>query len=74
MLLYLLWQRQAGIVGASEVTLTHVLGARFLHPVTPSGELEVISRVIEGESLITIVGQCLHYGRICSVAAMKRIA
>ena len=56
------------------VYLTHVLGARFLRPVGPEGELEVAVAVFADGLFCNIVGQCIHDGAICSVAAAAGLA
>jgi 3-hydroxymyristoyl/3-hydroxydecanoyl-(acyl carrier protein) dehydratase len=53
------------------VALTHVLGARFLRPVEPGGDVEIQAAVLEDGLFFTIVGQCLRDGAVCSVAAVS---
>ena len=55
------------------VALTHVRGARFIRPVLPGGDVELLARVIEDGLFFTIVGQCIRDGAICSVAAVSGI-
>jgi 3-hydroxyacyl-[acyl-carrier-protein] dehydratase len=58
---------QAGILAAllrdddsvKSVELTHILGARFLSPVNPGGELELVAQVLEDGLFLTVVGQSL---------------
>jgi 3-hydroxyacyl-[acyl-carrier-protein] dehydratase len=52
-------------------SMTHVLAARFMRPVPPDGEIEVIAQVFEDGLFATIVGQVLHGAKICAVAAMS---
>lgn len=66
----LLYRAQSGTTGAGDGVLTHILAARFLRPVTPDGDLEIIARVFEEGLFVTVVGQCLHHDEICSVAAV----
>lgn len=68
---------QAGIIvdgirngAASNFFVTHLLAARFTRPVPPDGEIEVIAQVFDDGLFLTIVGQVLHDGDICAVAAM----
>ncbi len=61
---------RANISKPSRVILTQVLGARFMRPVTPNGEVELIAHVFEEGLFFTIVGQCLYNEQICSVAAI----
>jgi 3-hydroxyacyl-[acyl-carrier-protein] dehydratase len=73
---------QAGILAAllrdgetvKSITLTHVLGARFLSPVRPGGELELVAQVLEDGLFLTVVGQSLKDGKICSVMAARGLA
>lgn len=63
--------RQSGGAALDSVALTHVLGARFIRPVRPGGDVEVLARVLEDGLFFTIIGQCLRDGEICSVAAVS---
>jgi 3-hydroxyacyl-[acyl-carrier-protein] dehydratase len=67
----LLLAGQAGGAAPERVALTHVLGARFIRPVEPGGDLEIVARAAEDGMFFTIVGQCIRDGRICSVAAVQ---
>lgn len=60
-----------GLTGT--VILTHVLGSRFMRPVRPAVELDILATVIDDGSLVTTVGQIMQFGRICSVAALSGI-
>lgn len=51
--------------------LTHVLGARFVRPITPGGDVEIVAIGVEDGLFSVIIGQCLHFGEICSVASVK---
>ena len=62
--------KQANAVQPARVALTQVLGARFIRPVLPSGEVELLACMFEEGLFLTVVGQCLHHGQICSVAAV----
>jgi 3-hydroxymyristoyl/3-hydroxydecanoyl-(acyl carrier protein) dehydratase len=53
--------------------LTHIIGARFVRPVTPFGELEIIARIVPDGLFHTVVGQCLQDGAISSLAAVRGI-
>jgi 3-hydroxyacyl-[acyl-carrier-protein] dehydratase len=71
---------QAGIVldavranTSGRFALTHVLAARFLRPVLPGGDLEVISQILEDGLFRTVVGQVLREGQICAVAAVSGV-
>jgi 3-hydroxyacyl-[acyl-carrier-protein] dehydratase len=52
------------------VSLTGILGARFLRPVRPPADVEIVARVMEDGLFRIVVGQCLVDGEICSVAAL----
>ncbi len=67
-----LWRSGEG--APPSVALTHVLGARFLRPVLPGGDVEVLARVLEDGLFFTVVGQCLRDGEICSVAAVSGLS
>jgi 3-hydroxymyristoyl/3-hydroxydecanoyl-(acyl carrier protein) dehydratase len=69
----LLYLKQANSAGAANVALTHILGARFARPVTPGADLEVVARVFDDGLLVTIVGQCLQNGQVCSAAALTAL-
>ena len=55
------------------MALTHILSARFIRPVLPGAEIEIVTRTV-GDGLFTIfVGQCLQHDAVCSVAAIQGI-
>jgi 3-hydroxyacyl-[acyl-carrier-protein] dehydratase len=56
-----------------DFALTHVIGARFLYPVTPAGELTIIARVVADGLFQIVIGQCLQHGTICSLVAVRGI-
>jgi 3-hydroxyacyl-[acyl-carrier-protein] dehydratase len=58
---------------AEEVSLTRILGARFMRPVRPPADVEIVARVMEDGLFRIVVGQCLVDGRICSVAALSGV-
>ncbi|MEM7413440.1 MAG: hypothetical protein AAF430_24625 [Myxococcota bacterium] len=73
---------QAGLVLYAElseaetpekVALTHVRGARFLHEIVPGEDVEILARTLDDGLFVTILGQCLQAGRICSVAAVTAL-
>lgn len=53
------------------VALTHILGAQFVRPVTPGGELQVAAQLVEDGLFLIMVGQCLQDGQVCSAAAVR---
>jgi 3-hydroxyacyl-[acyl-carrier-protein] dehydratase len=53
--------------------LTHILGAEFVHPVTPAGQLEVVARVLLDGLFTIFVGQCLQHGVVSCAAAVRGI-
>ena len=73
---------QAGLVLYAElspedtpekVALTHVKQARFLQEVVPGEDVEILARTLDDGLFVTILGQCLQAGRICSVAAVTAL-
>jgi 3-hydroxyacyl-[acyl-carrier-protein] dehydratase len=65
--------RQEETYGRSAVHLTHILGARFMLPITPGGDIEILARVFIEEPFYIIVGQCIYRDDVCSVAAVQVI-
>lgn len=53
--------------------LTQVLGAEFVRPVTPGGEVEIVARVLSDGLFDIVVGQCLQHDVVCSAAALRGI-
>jgi len=70
---------QAGILAAllqesqeiQSISLTHILSARFLQPVKPGGELEIIAHIMEDGLFLVVIGQCIKDGVICSAAVLS---
>ncbi len=65
--------KQSGQARPQSVALTHVLGCRYVRPVVPGEEVELVARGFEDGLFFTIVGQCLQGGKICSVAAVRTL-
>ena len=65
--------KQSGQAGPQSVALTHVLGCRYIRPVVPGEDVELVARGFEDGLFFTIVGQCLQGGKICSVAAVSTL-
>jgi 3-hydroxyacyl-[acyl-carrier-protein] dehydratase len=63
--------KKGGREGLGQVALTHIVAARFIAPILPGGEAEILATVLEEGLFFTIVGQCLRDGKICSVAALS---
>jgi 3-hydroxymyristoyl/3-hydroxydecanoyl-(acyl carrier protein) dehydratase len=61
------------VLADGDFMLTHIIGARFVRPVTPAGELEIVARIVPDGLFHTIIGQCLQHGAICSLAAVRGI-
>ena len=53
--------------------LTHILGAEFVRPVTPSARLEIVARVLPDGLFTIVVGQCIQHDAVCCVAALRGI-
>ena len=60
--------------GARGFALTHILGAEFVRPVTPTGGLEVVARVVRDGLFTIVVGQCLQHDAVCCAAAVRGIS
>jgi 3-hydroxyacyl-[acyl-carrier-protein] dehydratase len=60
--------------GVDQVALVHVLGARFMRPVLPGSDVEIVAQVIDDGLFFTVVGQCLQHDAVCSVAAVSALA
>ncbi len=69
----LLYVMQTQAKAVDSVALTHVFGARFLRPVLPGADFEVVAQVLEDGMLVVVLGQCLQNGKVCSVAALAGI-
>jgi 3-hydroxyacyl-[acyl-carrier-protein] dehydratase len=69
----LLYLKRAEASARIGVTVTHILGARFIRPITPGSDVEVLAHGREDGLFFTIVGQCLQNGAICSIAAVTII-
>jgi 3-hydroxyacyl-[acyl-carrier-protein] dehydratase len=55
--------------------LTQILGAQFMHPITPdSGDVEIVARVIPDGLFHIVIGQCLQHHTVCSVAVVRGIS
>lgn len=57
--------------GEEPPALTQVLGARFLHPITPPARVTLLARAFEDGLFFIVVGQCITDGKICSSAAIR---
>jgi len=69
MLAYALFSSPTGYTGI----ITHVHGARFLHPVKPGGELASVVRIFDAGMFLVMVGQCIQGERICSVGCLAGV-
>lgn len=54
--------------------MTSVLRAKFIHPVKPGADLQIVSHVIETGLLREVVGQLIQNGKICAIAAVQIIS
>lgn len=55
------------------ITLTHVRAARFLRPLRPGDDIEIVARGFEDGLFFTVVGQCLIAGEVASAAVASAI-
>ncbi len=69
----LLYIKLMGASDVSSLAMTHILQARFIRPVVPGGDVEIVARVLEDGLFFTVVGQCLQNDRVCSVAALRGV-
>ena len=66
--------KREGVVEPLHVILTHILGARFIRPILPGGEVEIQAKVLDDDGLLfTVAGQCIQGGEVCSVAALTNL-
>jgi 3-hydroxyacyl-[acyl-carrier-protein] dehydratase len=66
----ILYLKRVQSPGIESVALTRILGARFQRPVRPGRDVEFVSQVLEDGLFVTVVGQCLQDGSVCSAAAL----
>ena len=67
----LLHQLVLGDEALEQIALTHVDGARFLRPVQPGDDVEIIAIAEEDGLFFSVVGQCLVNGAVASVARVR---
>jgi 3-hydroxyacyl-[acyl-carrier-protein] dehydratase len=66
---------RAGPALHGSVVLTQILGAHFIHPITPdNGDIEIVARVIPDGLFHIVIGQCLQNDTVCSVAVVRGIS
>jgi 3-hydroxyacyl-[acyl-carrier-protein] dehydratase len=63
--------KQANNSNSMSVSMTHILGARYMAPIQPEGHVQICARVFEDGLFTTVVGQCLFNHQICSVAVVS---
>jgi len=56
-----------------DLALTDILAGRYLRPVVPDGEVEIVARTLRDGLFAIVVGQCLQEGQVCSAAAVRGI-
>jgi 3-hydroxyacyl-[acyl-carrier-protein] dehydratase len=56
-----------------DIALTDILAGRYLRPVVPDGEVEIVARTVRDGLFAIVVGQCLQEGLVCSAAAVRGI-
>jgi 3-hydroxyacyl-[acyl-carrier-protein] dehydratase len=67
----ILYYKQMNVTKPGAVAMTHILGARYIHPIVPGGHVQICARIFENGLFTTVVGQCLHNRKICSIAAIN---
>jgi hypothetical protein len=58
---------------APVLALTDILAGRYLRPVVPDGDVEIVARAMRDGLFAIVVGQCLQDGLVCSAAAVRGI-
>ena len=53
----------------SKPFMTHITSARFMRPIRPDGDVEIVVNLVEEGFIVNIVGQCIYQNEICSIAA-----
>jgi 3-hydroxymyristoyl/3-hydroxydecanoyl-(acyl carrier protein) dehydratase len=53
------------------VAMTQILAGRFVRQVRPGGELEIVAVPVDDGLFLTVVGQCLQDGELCSTVALR---
>jgi len=53
--------------------LTDILAGRFLRPIVPDGEVEIVTQILRDGLFVIVVGQCLIHDQVCSAAAVRGI-
>jgi 3-hydroxyacyl-[acyl-carrier-protein] dehydratase len=53
--------------------LTDILAGRFLRPIVPDREVEIVTQILRDGLFVIVVGQCLMHDRVCSAAAVRGI-
>lgn len=59
---------------APRFVLTHILGAEFVRPVTPTGDVQIVARASFDGLFVVLVGQCLQHEVVCCAAAVRGIS
>jgi 3-hydroxymyristoyl/3-hydroxydecanoyl-(acyl carrier protein) dehydratase len=59
---------------APRFVLTHILGAEFVRPVTPTGHVQIVARASFDGLFVVLVGQCLQHEVVCCAAAVRGIS
>jgi 3-hydroxyacyl-[acyl-carrier-protein] dehydratase len=56
-----------------DFSLTHIVAARFMRPVVPGADLEIVACALPDGLFTLFVGQCLQEDAVCGVAAVRGI-
>jgi 3-hydroxyacyl-[acyl-carrier-protein] dehydratase len=67
----MLYKRLADGEPIDRVAMTQILAARFVREVHPGGELEIVAVPVDDGLFLTVVGQCLQDGELCSTVALR---
>ncbi|BCA96660.1 beta-hydroxyacyl-ACP dehydratase [Legionella antarctica] len=74
MLLHKLKVQQINPSAEEAVFLSHIHAAKFIDEIHPSGLIELRVRSFEEGLFVSIVGQCVQNGRLCSIVALRGLA
>jgi 3-hydroxymyristoyl/3-hydroxydecanoyl-(acyl carrier protein) dehydratase len=56
------------------LALTDIVAARFMRPIEPGADVEILVRALPDGLFTVLVGQCVRGDEVCSAAAVRGIA
>lgn len=66
-----LYQRWQNASEQADTLLTHILRARFIHPITPGEDVTILARIFDEGLFAMVVGQCVQRNIVASAAAVR---